>query len=69
MEFNKGEYMNLVDVTWTADTVTDLPTGYIKADRAYMDMTVERSVRDTDGNQINTTYVKKGTTWNELEGI
>ncbi|MBS5984586.1 MAG: hypothetical protein KIC67_18605 [Clostridium butyricum] len=69
MEFNKGEYMNLVDVTWTADTVTDLPTGYVKADRAYMDMTVERSVRDTDGNQINTTYVKKGTTWNELEGI
>nr|DAQ97583.1 MAG TPA: Protein of unknown function (DUF2793) [Caudoviricetes sp.] len=68
MEFNKGEYMNLVDVTWTADTVTDLPTGYIKADRAYIDMTVERSVRDTDGNQINTTYVKKGVTWDELEG-
>lgn len=66
MEFNKGEYMNLVDVTWTADTVTDLPTGYIKADRAYMDMTVERSVRDTDGNQINTTYVKKGAIWGDL---
>ncbi|WP_321833362.1 hypothetical protein [Clostridium butyricum] len=28
-----------------------------------------KATQDSDGNQINTTYVKKGTTWNELEGI
>ena len=27
------------------------------------------ATQDSDGNQINTTYVKKSTTWNELEGI
>ncbi|MZI79369.1 hypothetical protein GT646_00785 [Clostridium butyricum] len=69
MEFNKGEYMNLVDVTWTTDTLESLPTGYVTAVRQYMDMSVTQSARDSEGNQINTTYVKKGTTWNELEGI
>ena len=29
----------------------------------------DRATKDSDGNQINTTYVKKSTTWNELEGI
>ena len=69
MEFNKGEYMNLVDVTWTTDTLESLPTGYVTAVRQYMDMSVTQSARDSEGNQINTTYVKKGMTWNELEGI
>ena len=69
MEFNKGEYMNVVDVTWTTDTLESLPTGYVTAVRQYMDMSVTQSARDSEGNQINTTYVKKGMTWNELEGI
>lgn len=28
-----------------------------------------KATQDSDGKQINTTYIKKGTTWNELEGI
>lgn len=28
-----------------------------------------RATQDSDGKQINTTYVKKGMTWNELEGV
>lgn len=31
--------------------------------------TATRATQDSDGKQINTTYVKKGMTWNELEGI
>lgn len=62
MEFNKGEYMNLVNVTWTTDTLEALPTGCVTASRQYIDVAAERSNKDSDGNQINTTYVKKSDT-------
>lgn len=69
INMGKGEYMTYLNIDWKGTTVTDLPTGYVKATREYIDMSVAQSALDTDGNQINTTYVKKGTTWNELEGI
>ncbi|OOM18393.1 hypothetical protein CLOBE_55040 [Clostridium beijerinckii] len=28
-----------------------------------------RAIQDSDGKQINNTYVKKGMTWNDLEGV
>lgn len=31
--------------------------------------TATKATQDSDGNQINTTYVKKGMTWNQLEGV
>lgn len=31
--------------------------------------TATKATQDSDGKQINTTYVKKGMTWNELEGV
>lgn len=69
INMGKGEYMTYLNIDWKGTTVTDLPTGYVKATREYIDMSVAQSALDSDGNQINTTYVKKGTTWNELEGI
>lgn len=31
--------------------------------------TATKATQDSDGKQINTTYVKKGMTWNQLEGV
>lgn len=31
--------------------------------------TATKATQDSDGKQINTTYVKKGMTWNDLEGV
>ncbi|MDU5101149.1 MAG: hypothetical protein E6240_01805 [Clostridium butyricum] len=68
IDMGKGEYMTLTTIEWKNVTVTTLPTGYITAGKQYIDMSVAKAEQDSYGNQINTTYVKKGTTWDELEG-
>lgn len=69
LELNKGDYMSSTNITWVNTTVTSLPTGYVQASTTFMDLNVTKATQDSDGKQINTTYIKKGTTWNELEGI
>ncbi|WP_455794252.1 pyocin knob domain-containing protein [Clostridium butyricum] len=66
INMGKGEYMTYLNIDWKGTTVTDLPTGYVKATREYIDMSVAQSALDSDGNQINTTYVKKGAIWGDL---
>ncbi|APF23401.1 hypothetical protein [Clostridium butyricum] len=58
ISMGKGEYMTYLNIDWKGTTVSALPTGYITATREYMDMSVAQSALDSDGNQINTTYVK-----------
>ncbi|WP_455799703.1 pyocin knob domain-containing protein, partial [Clostridium butyricum] len=65
----RGEYMNYLNIEWKGVTVTSMPSGFVTASTEFMDLAVTRSTQDSDGKQINTTYIKKGTTWNELEGI
>lgn len=67
--FSKGDYMNSTSVTWQSSTATSLPTGYIEATIATIDIWSTKATQDSDGKQINTTYVKKGMTWNDLEGV
>ncbi len=67
--FSKGDYMNSTSVTWQSSTVTSLPTGYTEASIATIDIISTRANQDSDGKQINSTYVKKGMTWNDLEGV
>ena len=67
IDIGKGEYMTLTTIEWKNVTVTTLPTGYITAGKQYIDMSVAKAEQDSDGNKINTTYVKKGTTWDDLE--
>ena len=72
IELNKGEYMNGTTVTWVDKTITTLPSGSIQAITEYVNVNVAKAAQatqDSDGKQINTTYVKKGMTWNQLEGI
>ena len=66
--FNKGEYMSGTAVTWTNETIAELPSGSIQAITEYLNVNVAKATQDSDGKQINTTYVKKGMTWAELEG-
>ena len=61
--------MNYLNIEWKGVTVTSMPSGFVTASTEFMDLAVTRSTQDSDGKQINTTYIKKGTTWNELEGI
>ncbi|MEQ3340198.1 hypothetical protein [Clostridium butyricum] len=65
----RGEYMNYLNIEWKGVTVTSMPSGFVTASTEFMDLAVTRSTQDSDGKQINTTYVKKGTTWDEMEGI
>lgn len=65
----KGEYMNYLNIEWKGVTVTSMPSGFVTASTEFMDLAVTRATQDSDGKQINTTYVKKGTTWDEMEGI
>ncbi|MDB2160097.1 hypothetical protein PMX22_09820 [Clostridium butyricum] len=65
----KGEYMNYLNIEWKGVTVTSMPSGFVTASTEFMDLAVTKATQDSDGNQINTTYVKKGTTWDEMEGI
>ncbi|MFW2500400.1 hypothetical protein [Clostridium diolis] len=67
--FSKGDYMNSTSVTWQSSTVTSIPTGYTEASIATIDIISARANQDSDGKQINSTYVKKGMTWNDLEGV
>ena len=68
IELNKGGYMDGTAVTWIDETVAALPTGNIQATTEYLNVNVAKATQDSDGKQINTTYVKKGMTWAELEG-
>ena len=54
----------------TFETISPTPT-VVSSDISNVKSANEadRAKQDSEGNQINTTYVKKGTTWNELEGI
>ncbi|WP_455799016.1 hypothetical protein [Clostridium butyricum] len=65
----RGEYMNYLNIEWKGVTVTSMPSGFVTASTEFMDLAVTKATQDSDGNQINTTYVKKGTTWDEMEGI
>ncbi|MBN7575402.1 hypothetical protein C1H57_08285 [Clostridium sp. 2-1] len=67
--FGKGDYMNSTSVTWQSLTVTSLPAGYIEATIATIDIISTRANQDSDGKSINTTYVKKKCTWNDLKGV
>lgn len=67
--FNKGDYMSSTVITWQSSTVASLPSGCITASVGFLDMAVTKATQDSDGKQINTTYIKKGMTWNELEGV
>ncbi|OOM19349.1 hypothetical protein CLOBE_53700 [Clostridium beijerinckii] len=67
--FSKGDYMNSTSVTWQSSTVTSLPSGYIEATIATIDIISTRANQDSDGKPINTTYVKKKCTWNDLKGV
>ncbi|NRT76290.1 hypothetical protein [Clostridium beijerinckii] len=67
--FSKGDYMTGTSITWKSSTITALPSGYIEATIASIDMLSTRAIQDSDGKQINSTYVKKGMTWNDLEGV
>ena len=62
INMGKGEYMTYLNIEWKGITVTALPTGYVTAVREYMDVAVERANKDSDGNMINTTYVKNSDT-------
>lgn len=67
--FSKGDYMSSTLITWQSNTVTSLPSGCATASGGFLDMAVTKATQDSDGKQINTTYIKKGMTWNELEGV
>ena len=64
----KGEYMTYLNIEWKGVTVTALPSGFITASTAFMDLSVTRASQDSNGKVIADTYIKKGVTWNELEG-
>ena len=68
VELNKGEYMSETNITWVDEIITTLPSGSIQATTEYLNVNVAKATQDSDGKQINTTYVKKGMTWAELEG-
>ncbi|NFO40772.1 hypothetical protein FDB42_11835 [Clostridium botulinum] len=67
--FSKGDYMSSTLITWQSSTVTSLPGGYTTASVGYLDIAVTKANQDGNGNDITSTYVKKGMTWNDLEGI
>lgn len=64
----KGEYMTYLNIEWKGATVTALPSGFITASTAFMDLSVTRASQDSNGKVIADTYIKKGVTWDELEG-
>lgn len=64
----KGEYMTYLNIEWKGVTVTALPSGFITASTAFMDLSVTRASQDSNGKVIADTYIKKGVTWDELEG-
>lgn len=68
-----------ISIVYNGTTATALPTGMaidksctLGTAKQNIDgnaSTATRATQDSDGKQINTTYVKKGMTWNQLEGV
>ncbi len=63
-------------VDFNGTTATSLPSSYattincsIATITSNVYGTATKATQDSEGNAINTTYVKKGMTWNDLEGI
>ncbi|WP_258049596.1 tail fiber protein [Clostridium weizhouense] len=63
-------------VNFNGTTATSLPNNYattincsIATITSNVYGTATKATQDSDGKQINMTYVKKGMTWNELEGV
>ncbi len=63
-------------VDFNGTTATSLPSNYattincsIATITSNVYGTATKATQDSDGKQINMTYVKKGMTWNDLEGI
>lgn len=68
-DINKKNMLWTLTFSDNAIKETTTPTATVKSSDGSTVASATKAIQDSDGNQINTTYVKKGTTWNELEGI
>lgn len=74
--YNLNYRSDRMSITFNGTTADSLPTNMalsvactLETVKMNIDGSATKATQDSDGNQINTTYVKKGMTWNELMGV